>query len=146
MGRVSWDCKSIQCPCTGPCRGHRGGNHQPLQSQAASYDSHREMCPRSCMAFTGKFKDQYTCSYSHNGKDCNVPRYKAPQGPRAKPKPKATMLHVPITPIIQAYYANAETSHEMHHRDFCLKQTLAAPAEGAGVKKSDNHIHHHKKL
>jgi hypothetical protein len=28
-----------------------------------------EMCPRSCMAFTGKFKDQSTCSYSHNGKD-----------------------------------------------------------------------------
>ena len=110
-----------------------------------------EMCPRSCMAFTGKFKDQYTCSYSHNGKDCNVPCYKAPQGPRAKPKPKATMLYVPITPIIQAYYANAETSHEMHHRDFCLKQTLAALAEGAGVKKSefsnsDNHIHHHEKL
>ena len=110
-----------------------------------------EMCPRSCMAFTGKFKDQSTCSYSHNGKDCNVSRYKPTQGPRAKPKPKATMLYVPITPIIQAYYANAETSHEMRHRDFCLKQTLEALAKCAGVKKSefsnsDNHIHHHDKL
>jgi hypothetical protein len=103
------------------------------------------------MAFTGKFKDQSTCSYSHNGKDCNVPCYKPRQGPRAKPKPIATMLYVPITPVIQAYYANAETSHEMCHRDYCLKQTLEALARGAGVKKSefansDNHIQHHEEL
>ena len=110
-----------------------------------------EMCPRSCMAFTGKFKNQSTCSYSHNGKICNEPRYKAAQGSRAKPKPRATMLYFPITPIIQAYYANAETSHEMRHRDNCLKQTLDVLARGAGVKKSefansDNHIRHHDEL
>jgi hypothetical protein len=110
-----------------------------------------EMCPRSCMAFTGKFKNQSTCSYSHNGKDCNESRYQPTQGPRAKSKPRATMLYMPITPIIQAYYANAETSHEMRHRDFCLKQTLEALATGAGVKKSefsnsDNHIRHHDEL
>jgi hypothetical protein len=61
------------------------------------------------------------------------------------------MLYVPITPVIQVYYANAETSHEMHHRDYCLKQTLEALARGAGVKKSefansDNHIWHHEEL
>ena len=61
------------------------------------------------------------------------------------------MLYMPITPIIQAYYANAETSHQMRHRDHCLKQTLDALAHGAGVKKSefansDNHIYHYEKL
>jgi hypothetical protein len=61
------------------------------------------------------------------------------------------MLYMPITPIIQAYYANAETSHEMCHRDHCLKQTLDALAQGAGVKKSefansDNHIYHYENL
>jgi hypothetical protein len=64
------------------------------------------------------------------------------------------MLYMPITPIIQAYYANAETSHQMRHRDHCLKQTLDVLARGAGVSgvkksefsNSENHIDHFKKL
>jgi hypothetical protein len=61
------------------------------------------------------------------------------------------MLYMPITPIIQAFYANAETSHEMRHRDYCLKQTLDALAVGAGVKKSEfsnseKHAYHYEKL
>jgi hypothetical protein len=56
-----------------------------------------------------------------------------------------------IMPMIQAYYANAETSHEMHHRDYCLKETLDALAVGAGVRKSEfsnsyNHVQHYKKM
>jgi hypothetical protein len=111
-----------------------------------------DMCPKSCMAFTGDSHSQSTCSYSHNGKDCNEPRYKQNHGSSTvRPKARATMLYMPITPIIQAYYANAETSHEMCHQDNCLKQTLGALAEGAGVKKSefansDNHLRHHQEL
>ena len=112
-----------------------------------------EMCPRSCMAFTGKYQSQAACSYTHNGKGCNEARYRTTQGPRAKPKPRATMLYVPIIPIIQAYYANADTSYQMRHRDNCLKSVLNVLAKGAGkdVKKSefansDNHIHHHEGL
>jgi hypothetical protein len=106
-----------------------------------------DMCPKSCMAYTGDSHSQSTCSY----KDCNELRYKPQQSSTAKPKPRATMLYMPITPIIQAYYANAETSHEMRHRDECLKSTLDLLASGAGVKKSefansDNHISHYKKL
>jgi hypothetical protein len=61
------------------------------------------------------------------------------------------MLYIPITPIIQAYYANAETSHEMHHQDHCLKQTLDILAQAAGVKKSEfanseNHVCHYQEL
>jgi hypothetical protein len=106
-----------------------------------------DMCPKSCMAFTGNSHSGSTCSY----KDCNEPRYRSQQSSKAKPKPRATMLYMPITPIIQAYYANAETSHQMRHRDNCLKQTLDILAEGAGVKKSEfansgNHIRHYNKL
>ena len=106
-----------------------------------------DMCPKSCMAFTGDSQSHTTCSY----KDCNEPRYKSQQSSKAKPKPRTTMLYMPITPIIQAYYANAETSHEMRHRDYCLKQALNALAVSAGVKKSefsnsDNHIRHHNEL
>ena len=96
-----------------------------------------DMCPNSCMAFTGDAKNQSTCSYSHNGKNCTEPRYKSARNSRAKPKPKATMLYMPITPIIQAFYANAETSNQMRHRDHCLQQALHALAQGAGVRKSE---------
>ena len=111
-----------------------------------------DMCPKSCMVFTGKFQSQSTCSYSHNGKVCNEPCYQPNHGSsRVAPKARATMLYMPIMPMIQAYYANKDTSHEMCHHDHCLKQTLEALAEGAGVKKSefansDNHIHHYEKL
>jgi hypothetical protein len=106
-----------------------------------------DMCPKSCMAFTGDSQSELTCSY----KGCNERRYQSQQSSRAKPKPRATMLYLPITPIIQAFYANAETSQEMRHRDYCLKQTLNALAEGAGVKKSEfsnseNHVRHYKEL
>jgi hypothetical protein len=61
------------------------------------------------------------------------------------------MMYMPITPIIQAYYANAETSHQMQHRGHCLQQALDVLAKGAGVDKSefsnsDNHIRHYQEL
>jgi hypothetical protein len=111
-----------------------------------------DMCPKSCMAFTGDSHSQTSCSYRQNGKDCNEQRYKPNQSSsRAKPKPRATMMYMPITPIIQAYYANAETSHQMQHRDHCLQQALDVLAKGAGVDKSefsnsDNHIRHYQEL
>jgi hypothetical protein len=46
-----------------------------------------DMCPKSCMAFTGESKTQSTCSYSHNGKVCGESRYILAQSSRAKPKP-----------------------------------------------------------
>ena len=51
---------------------------------------------------------------------CTEPCYKSVRNSRAKPKPRATMLYMPITPIIQAFYANVETTKEMQHRDRCL--------------------------
>jgi hypothetical protein len=63
-----------------------------------------DICPRSCMAFTGDSHSQSTCSYSHNGKDCNEPRYKSNHGSsRVGPKARATMLYMPITQIIQLF-------------------------------------------
>jgi hypothetical protein len=80
-----------------------------------------DMCPKSCMAYTGNFQSDLTCSYGHKGRDsgCSERRYKSAQSSRAKSKPRATMLYIPITPIIQAFYANAETSCEMRHRIHC---------------------------
>ena len=109
-----------------------------------------DMCPNSCMAFTGDFHSEFNCLYVRNGSRCNEPRYQSGQS-SANPKPRATMLYIPIMPIIQAYFANAETSHQMRHRDHCLQKTLDLLAQGAGVKKSEfsnseNHVYHHDGL
>ena len=94
-----------------------------------------DMCPKSCMAYTGDFESNTFCTQSKKGKVCNEPPYQPQQGSsRAKPKPRAKMLHIPIMPIIQAYYASDATSHQMCHRDYCLKESLETLAIGAGVK------------
>jgi hypothetical protein len=72
-----------------------------------------DMCPRSCIAYTGDFQSQTLCTHSHDGKICNEPRYKQTQGPRAIPKPRAQMLYIPIIPILQTCYSVADTSKEM---------------------------------
>ena len=114
-----------------------------------------DMCPKSCMAFTGDSQLDATCTHTHKGKVCNESRYQShPNSVRAKPKPRAKMLYMPITPIIQGYYANYESSYQMRHRDNCLKETLNALAVGAGVEgakksefsNSDNHIEHYKRM
>jgi hypothetical protein len=115
-----------------------------------------DMCPKSCMAYTGDFQSQTLCTHSHDGKICNEPRYKQKQGPRATQKPRAQMLYIPITPIMQAYYSIAETSEEMRYRDKCLQETLKLLSVAAGVNKpkqtysdfanSVNHINHYQNL
>jgi hypothetical protein len=94
-----------------------------------------DMCPRSCIAYTGDFQSQNICTHSRDGKICNEPCYKQTQGPRAIPKPRAQMLYIPITPILQTCYSVADTSKEMRYRDRCLQETLKLLAVAAGVNK-----------
>jgi hypothetical protein len=115
-----------------------------------------DMCPRSCIAYTGDFQFLSQCTHIHNRKVCNEPRYKQKQGPRAIPKPRAQMLYIPITPIIQTHYSVAETSREMRFRDKCLQETLKLLAVAAGVNQkerrysdfanSEVHVNHYQKL
>ena len=112
-----------------------------------------DMCPKSCMAFTGDSQSDATCTHVRKCKVCNEPRYQlCPNSPRAKPKPRAKMLYMPLTPIIQACYSNQETAHQMWHRDNVLKETSHALAIAANVveksefSNSDNHVCHYEKM
>ncbi|KAH9174020.1 hypothetical protein EDB89DRAFT_2068285 [Lactarius sanguifluus] len=113
-----------------------------------------DMCPRSCIAYTGDFQSQTLCTHSHDGKICNEPRYKQKLGPRASQKPRAQMLYIPIIPIIQSHYSVAETSEEMRYRDRCLQETLKLLAVASGANRqtysdfanSANHIDHYKNM
>ena len=39
------------------------------------YPSQVDMCPLSCLAYTGEFAEMVTCPYKHDGKVCGEARY-----------------------------------------------------------------------
>ena len=103
-----------------------------------------DMCPKSCMAFTGDFKDLQSCIYIRDKKSgpCGQPRYDKNH------KPRAQMLYTPITPVIQSLYMDKETAEAMRYRHRHLKKALTElDANSAPMKYSDfpdsiNHIQH----
>jgi hypothetical protein len=110
-----------------------------------------DMCPKSCMAYTGDFADLEFCSYIHKGKTCGQPRYQHKTTPNAKNKPVAQMMCLPIVPGIRAMFANADTSNLLRHRDKCLQKALHLLATAAGAMKysdfGDSRVHiHHQSL
>ena len=68
-----------------------------------------DMCPKSCMAFTGDFKDLQSCTYIRDKKlgPCGQPCYDKNH------KPRAQMLYTPITPVIQSLYMDKEMAEAM---------------------------------
>lgn len=70
-----------------------------------------DMCPHSCIAYTGEFEVLESCPYIHKGVICGEPRYQAKATPTEEDKPRAQMLALPVTPTIRAMFANVETSN-----------------------------------
>ncbi|KAI0062596.1 hypothetical protein BV25DRAFT_1764272, partial [Artomyces pyxidatus] len=104
-----------------------------------------DMCPHSCLAYTGEYKDLETCPYIRDGHVCGQPRYKAKKKMTAPNKPRAQMMSLPIMATIRALYANADTAPLMRYRDTCLQQALHVVA-GASHMYSDfpnGTIHQH---
>ena len=91
-----------------------------------------DMCPKSCIAYTGPHADKLTCPYVR-GKEgvCGTPRYR-PTGRRV---PYAQFTVLPVIPSIQALFANAETSRELRHRDSCLKEVVNLVGEAMRADK-----------
>jgi hypothetical protein len=69
-----------------------------------------DMCPKSCMAFTGEFKDLQSCIYIHDKRHvCGQPCYDK------KGCPRAQMLYTPIAPVIQTFYKNRKMAEAMQY-------------------------------
>ena len=66
-----------------------------------------DMCPKSCMAFTGDFKDLQTCVHIRDRHVCGEPRFDK------KGQPRAQMIYTPIAPVIQSFYGNREMAEAM---------------------------------
>jgi hypothetical protein len=101
-----------------------------------------DMCPKSCMAFTGDYKDLQSCTYVRDKQPCGQPRYDKNH------KPRAQMLYTPITPAIQSFYMDTEMAKAMRYRHRCLEKALAkldtssVPMEYSDFPDSINHIQH----
>jgi hypothetical protein len=110
-----------------------------------------DICPDSCIAYTGPFQDMRACPYVRDGKTCGKSRYSPPrvQSSNMKDKPLAQMLHLPVMATIRAMFANETSSNLLRHRDRCLQEALHVTAE-ATRKYSDFgdsrvHMQHYKR-
>jgi hypothetical protein len=105
-----------------------------------------DMCPKSCMAFTGEFKDLHSCTYVRDKRHvCGQPRYDK------KGRPRAQMLYTPIAPVIQSFYENRKMAEAMRYRHKHLQKALKEPEPGSFPTYSDfsdtfNHINHYDHL
>jgi hypothetical protein len=110
-----------------------------------------DMCPSSCIAYAGEYKDHIRCPFISSEKGrapCGKPRYKPSS--RRNPKAYAQVLILPIIPTIMALYANAETSRLLRQRDTHLKQAIhllyTASQQKTYSDFSDSKVHcmHHE--
>jgi len=103
-----------------------------------------DMCPRSCIAYTGAYESLEKCPYSR-GKDlCNEPRYHKPTTSGGCLAPRAQVQILPVMATIRAMFANADTAKLLRHRDSCLQSALHLVGSAATRKYSyygDSQIH-----
>jgi hypothetical protein len=84
-----------------------------------------DICPQSCIAYTGEFERMPSCPYIHSIRGlCGQPRYHPKARPSARDKPRAQMLSLAVMATIRAMFANVETSQLLRHRDRCLQDAL----------------------
>ena len=111
-----------------------------------------DICPKTCLTYTGDFADLEFCPHIHKGKTCGEHHYQLKKNPNAKNNPVAQMTCFPIVPAIRAMFANTDTSNLLCHRDKCLQKALHLLVTASNaVKYSDFgdsrvHIHHHQSL
>jgi len=111
-----------------------------------------DICPQSCIAYTGEYENMTSCPHVRDGKMCGQQRYKERKKQFAPNKPRAQMMHLPVMATIKAMFANEETSGLLRHRDKCLQQALHIMATASGAHKysdfadSKVHMHHYQSM
>ena len=100
-----------------------------------------DMCPKSCMAFTGEFKNLQSCIYIHDKchGPCGQPCYDK------KGFPRAQMSYTPIAPVIQTLYMNREMAGAMQYQHLHLQKALKKlrpDSYPSDFSDSINHLNH----
>lgn len=96
-----------------------------------------DMCPRSCIAYTGDYAALENCPYIHGGvkTPCNESRYRTTSTGRLKPRAQVQIL--PVMATIRAMFANEDTAKLLRHRDSCLQEALRLVGSAAMRSYSD---------
>jgi hypothetical protein len=101
-----------------------------------------DVCPKSCIAYTGSYKDLEKCPYISS--QAKIPygmaRYRGSTSEKQKPRAQVQIL--PVMATIRALFSNADTSRLMRHRDSCLKEALhlvGTAATSQNIRKYSNY-------
>lgn len=96
-----------------------------------------DMCPRSCIAYTGAYENLLECPYIHAGKGvCNEKRFHEPTS-SGRLKARAQVQILPVMATIRAMFSNADTASLLRHRDSCLQAALHIIGTAATRQYSD---------
>ncbi|RDX46349.1 hypothetical protein OH76DRAFT_1420250 [Lentinus brumalis] len=88
-----------------------------------------DMCPDSCMAYTGPFKDRETCLYCKTPQ----PRYEPTgTGKNGVRKPLRQFSTFPLGPQLQARFLSTQGAHEMRHRQRRMQTILEEVLKTSG--------------
>jgi len=100
-----------------------------------------DMCPNSCVAYTGPYADLESCPMP----DCQTSRYDPvlleSSGGKIK-KPQQQFYTMPLGPQLQALWRNPETAEKMKHRSRRTKEIFEALEATGGVIEEYEDIYH----
>ena len=108
-----------------------------------------DVCPNSCMAYTGEHAAKSRCCFTKNNEICNESRF------NKKGKPWSQMVYVSCFDMIRAMYANAETSYMLRNCDRSLQRALHLLGQAKETLRTYSdfgdsdvqvHLHKHVKL
>jgi len=109
-----------------------------------------DMCPRSCIVYTGVYESLEKCPYVHGKDICNEQCYHDPTS-SGHLIPRAQVQILPVMATIHAMFANADTGRLLCNCDSCLQAALHLVGTAATWKYSDFgnsqvHVMQHDKL
>ncbi|TFY65491.1 hypothetical protein EVJ58_g1955 [Rhodofomes roseus] len=94
-----------------------------------------DMCPNSCLAYTGPFKDAETCP------SCNTDRYDADLAARGIKKARRQFNTFPIGPQIQARYRSPSGADDMGYRRDLMEDILAKLRANGHLDEIEDILH-----
>ncbi|KAF6759079.1 hypothetical protein DFP72DRAFT_1064032 [Ephemerocybe angulata] len=93
-----------------------------------------DMCPKSCMAFTGEYQGKDKCQYINpkTKEVCGQLRWKKTASGKQVPHAQFTVL--PVMASIRAMFANADTASLLRYQDARLQEILKLAATATNMK------------
>ena len=86
-------------------------NCQKLAIQITGLEARQvDICPNSCIAYTGEYKNMMAYPYVKDGRIYGLSRYDSTRKNFLQKKPQAQIICLPIMATIRALFANADTA------------------------------------